>query len=51
MLAKELHMPVGEMLKKMPSTEITEWKAFFILEHEDIEAEKSKSEFRKKVKR
>jgi hypothetical protein len=33
-LAEHLHLPVGEMLRRMDSRELTEWQAFFKLRQE-----------------
>ena len=33
-------MPVGEMLARLSSRELAEWRAFFILENEDFEQRK-----------
>jgi len=34
-------MPVGLMLQSMTSAELTEWMAFYLVRHEDEEAEKA----------
>ena len=37
-LAKEVfHCPVGEMLKRLSSRELSEWQAYFILENQERE--------------
>lgn len=36
-LAKELHMTVENMLSSMSSDELTYWKAYTVLEREEIE--------------
>ncbi len=35
-------MTVGEMLQKMSSDELSYWKAYSALEHEEVEWEKKK---------
>lgn len=32
-LAEHLHMPVGELLKRMDSRELSEWMAYFMLKN------------------
>lgn len=34
-LATHLHMPVGELLRRMDSRELTEWMAFFAVRSKD----------------
>lgn len=39
-LAEKLHMPVGEMLRRMSSRELQEWRAYFALRREEVEGPK-----------
>ena len=32
-LAQDLGMTVGELLKRMSSSELTEWQAFYMIQH------------------
>jgi hypothetical protein len=34
-LARELHMTVARLGQEMPSSEFTEWMAFYVLEEEE----------------
>lgn len=42
-LAKELGMTVENMLSSMSSEELTYWKAYTVLEREEMDAEKMKA--------
>lgn len=42
-LARELKMTVRELLRRIGSHEITEWKAYFALVNEEIEWERKKA--------
>jgi hypothetical protein len=44
-------MPVAEMLARLSSQEISEWRAFFILENEEMEERKLANQSRADVQR